>query len=438
MVQDGARIFPQSCGAVARAATCASRTMRGHETWIGNYEWEGFRYVPSGGSMFEALMPTSCDEPKLAPKSLGENDRAHALVQKTFEPRARLYPVGAVAERDAGRRGLPRVRRARARHARLPRRRGDAARGRALRARGRARAAVAALRSLAADFPIYGEYGLRRGSTPSRREVAYTYLALDQSMLFLAVANHLSPAAACSACSRRTRSWRACRCSARSRGSASTCRRRRAVAPAPAVSARSAAADPAMARLAFGARRRSIPAASATGGYARDRRPEPRGRGRRAAGAGPTFGLQQVDAAAPVAGSRRSPAARCASAIASPERSVAARAQRRDGVPGLRAVPAQDGARQPRSSRCACAGSRDEITEAHVAWVADVLDIAGVLDRVPRQLSGGAAAASRWGRALVRAGGVLSTSRSTSMRKLRPRCVRRSRSCSAAPARTML
>jgi multiple sugar transport system ATP-binding protein len=45
--------------------------------------------------------------------------------------------------------------------------------------------------------------------------------------------------------------------------------------------------------------------------------------------------------------------------------------------------------------------ARDEIAR-RVAWAADVLDIAGVLDRVPRQLSGGQQQRVAMGRALVR------------------------------------
>ena len=45
--------------------------------------------------------------------------------------------------------------------------------------------------------------------------------------------------------------------------------------------------------------------------------------------------------------------------------------------------------------------ARDEIAK-RVAWAADVLDIAGVLDRVPRQLSGGQQQRVAMGRALVR------------------------------------
>jgi hypothetical protein len=53
-------------------------------------------------------------------------------------------------------------------------------------------AAVAALRRLATDYPIYGEYGFYDAVDPLGRGVAHAYLALDQAMLFVAVANRLS------------------------------------------------------------------------------------------------------------------------------------------------------------------------------------------------------------------------------------------------------
>ena len=190
-----ARIFPQSCeGQSLEPRDVRLENVRGHETWIGNYEWEGFRYVPSwGGSMFEALMPTLVlDEPKLAPRSLGENDRVHALVQKTFASRELGYPVwglspSATPEGEGYREYGVRVLGTRGY-------RGGAVtpHAAALALAVEPEAAAAALRSLAADFPIYGEYGFYDAVDPVKKEVAYTYLALDQSMLFLAVANHLT------------------------------------------------------------------------------------------------------------------------------------------------------------------------------------------------------------------------------------------------------
>jgi hypothetical protein len=190
-----ARIFPQSCeGQTLEPRDVRLAITRGYETWLGNYEWQGVRYVPSwGGSMFEALMPTLVlDEPRLAPNSLGANDRAHARVQQAFATRELGYDVWGLSPsatpeglgyqeygvRVLGTRGY----------------RGGAVtpHAAALALAVAPDAAIAALRRLAAEYPVYGEYGFYDAVDPVRKEVAYTYLALDQSMLFLAVANQLS------------------------------------------------------------------------------------------------------------------------------------------------------------------------------------------------------------------------------------------------------
>jgi hypothetical protein len=55
--------------------------------------------------------------------------------------------------------------------------------------------ATAALRRLAADYPIYGEFGFYDAVDPKTGQVVQSYLTLDQSMLFVAVANHLTDGA---------------------------------------------------------------------------------------------------------------------------------------------------------------------------------------------------------------------------------------------------
>jgi hypothetical protein len=51
--------------------------------------------------------------------------------------------------------------------------------------------AVANLRRLAERFDVYGDFGLYDAVDPVTGAVAHTYLALDQSMILIAVANHL-------------------------------------------------------------------------------------------------------------------------------------------------------------------------------------------------------------------------------------------------------
>jgi hypothetical protein len=53
-------------------------------------------------------------------------------------------------------------------------------------------AAAANLRVLAARYPLYGEFGFYDAVDPATGAVARSYLALDQSMIFLAAANALT------------------------------------------------------------------------------------------------------------------------------------------------------------------------------------------------------------------------------------------------------
>ena len=52
-------------------------------------------------------------------------------------------------------------------------------------------AAVANLRQLANRYPIYGDFGFYDAVDPKTGQVAYNYLALNQSMILIALANHL-------------------------------------------------------------------------------------------------------------------------------------------------------------------------------------------------------------------------------------------------------
>jgi hypothetical protein len=54
-------------------------------------------------------------------------------------------------------------------------------------------AAIANLRRLVERYDIYGEYGFFDSVDPRTGTVAPAWLALDQAMLFVAVANHLEP-----------------------------------------------------------------------------------------------------------------------------------------------------------------------------------------------------------------------------------------------------
>jgi hypothetical protein len=188
------RVFPPSCtGQTLVPEGVQRRVVGGQEVLTGWYAWRGLRYVPSwGGSMFEALMPVLVlDERTYAPRSLGENDRVHATVQETYARAELGYPVWGLSPsaRPAGAYGEF--------GARVLGSRGYPAgvvtpHATALALAVAPERATEGLRALVDRYPLYGEYGFYDAVAPMSGEVAYQYLALDQSMLFLAIANHLT------------------------------------------------------------------------------------------------------------------------------------------------------------------------------------------------------------------------------------------------------
>jgi hypothetical protein len=170
-----------------------ARTVRGHTFESGLYEWNGIRYVPSwGGSMFEALMPTIVvDEQRFAPKSLGRNGESHAAVQRRYATEELGYPVfglspatrptgdsyGEYGVPDLGTLGYPAG--------------AIAPYAAALAILVEPDEAMANLRRLADRYDAYGEYGFYDSVDPASGRVAHVYLALDQSMTFIALADAL-------------------------------------------------------------------------------------------------------------------------------------------------------------------------------------------------------------------------------------------------------
>ncbi|MFI5398281.1 MAG: glucoamylase family protein [Candidatus Binatia bacterium] len=189
------RTFPTACRWQTQVPKGRPiKMVRGHEVSAGWFEWDGLRYVPSwGGSMFEALMPTLLlDEPRYAAKSLGANDAVQATVQRRYAVEELGFPVWGISSsatpagdgyseygaKVLGARGY------------------DAGAvtpyASALALSVAPEAAIANLRRLAERYEIYGEYGFYDAVDPRSGTVAYKYLSLDQSMLFIALANYLT------------------------------------------------------------------------------------------------------------------------------------------------------------------------------------------------------------------------------------------------------
>jgi hypothetical protein len=142
--------------------------------------------------MFEALMPgLVLDEQRYAPRSLGQNALAHATVQRRYALEELGYPVWglspSLSPRGDGYReyGVPVL------GARGYRPGAVTPHAAALALLVTPEAALTNLRRMTELYDVYGEYGLYDSVDPASGRVARTYLTLDQSMLFLAAANHL-------------------------------------------------------------------------------------------------------------------------------------------------------------------------------------------------------------------------------------------------------
>lgn len=189
------RTFPPDCFWQSQSPLGVRTTeVRGVPVRAGYYRWRGVKYVPSwGGSMFEALMPTIVlDETAAAPHSLGRNNAAHAIVQERFARHALGLPAwglspsatpggdryGEYGVRPLGSMGY---------------RPGPVTpHASALALAVIPNAALRNLRTLATRYRLYGDFGLYDAVDATTGQVAYKYLALDQSMLFLALANYLT------------------------------------------------------------------------------------------------------------------------------------------------------------------------------------------------------------------------------------------------------
>jgi hypothetical protein len=189
------RTFPPDCDWQSQPPKQRNpKRVRGFATTGGWYEWKELRFVPSwGGSMFEALMPTLfVDERRFAPKSLGKNAEVHVEVQRRWASEVLGWPVfglsPAVAPGPDGYReyGVPVLGTSKSYH--------EAAvtpHAVALALAVAPATATATLRELVTRYDVYGEFGFYDSVDPKSGEVGTAYLALDQGMLFLALANHL-------------------------------------------------------------------------------------------------------------------------------------------------------------------------------------------------------------------------------------------------------
>jgi len=204
-----ARTFPASFDWQSQSPKHRAERTVGEFTFPGGYyAWKGIKYLPSwGGSLFEALMPLLVlDEVRHAPASLGRNARAHAagMRGRTRRSSAALHWSISVIRCGGCRPARRRPATATANTARGFSARAVTAPGRSPRTRRRSPSphaaalallvdpipAVANLRQLAKRYPLYGDFGFYDAVDPKTGQVAHNYLALDQSMILIALANY--------------------------------------------------------------------------------------------------------------------------------------------------------------------------------------------------------------------------------------------------------
>ncbi len=189
-----ARTFPayfdwQSQSPKGRTA----KTVNGYPVIGGYYSWKGLKYVPSwGGSLFEALMPLLVlDELQYAPASLGQNAAVHTEIQRYFALEYLGYPVWGLSPSST-----PASHRYGEYGVRILGTRGYRAgvvtpHAAVLALMTKPAAALLNLRQLAQRYPLYGDFGFYDAVDPKTGQAAYNYLALDQSMILIALANYL-------------------------------------------------------------------------------------------------------------------------------------------------------------------------------------------------------------------------------------------------------
>ncbi|MGD9708973.1 MAG: glucoamylase family protein [Halothiobacillaceae bacterium] len=171
-----------------------SRLVKGYPVTGGYYAWEGIRFLPSwGGSMFEAMMPgIVLDGQTHAPQSLGRNALAHVDIQRRYAQEVLNLPVWGMSPsaNPAGGYGEYGISilgvKGYAEDVVTPHASG-------LAAMVRPEDAARNLRQLAQLYAVYGPFGFYDAVNPITGDVAYKYLALDQGMMFLGLANHLRP-----------------------------------------------------------------------------------------------------------------------------------------------------------------------------------------------------------------------------------------------------
>jgi hypothetical protein len=171
-------------------------TREGIDYFQGHYEYQGRKFIPSwGGSLFEVLMPTLVlRERELAKKGFGLNNRIMTELHRDYALEEKGYPVWGIspAATSSGRRWSYEEFGIRALGSKGYRDRGVITPHVSFLALDSLpKDAIKNIRRLLTFKNIYGEYGFYDSVNIVRGTVNPQYLALDQGMILVAIANYL-------------------------------------------------------------------------------------------------------------------------------------------------------------------------------------------------------------------------------------------------------
>jgi len=170
--------------------------LEGYKIFEGYYTYQGVRFVPSwGGSLFEFLMPTLVlKERELAPKSFGLNNRIATQIHIDYALNRQGYPVWGISPASVSSGRLWRYGEFGVKYLGVKGYRDEgviAPYAAFLALDSLPEHAVDNVRKMVEVYPIYGEYGFYDSVNVRNGNVNTQYLALDQGMILVAIANYL-------------------------------------------------------------------------------------------------------------------------------------------------------------------------------------------------------------------------------------------------------
>ena len=170
--------------------------LEGYQVFEGYYQYQDVKFVPSwGGSLFEFLMPALViKEKELAPKSFGLNNRIATEVHIDYAMNRQGYPVWGISPASTSTGRLWRYGEFGVKILGVKGYRDEgiiAPYAAFLALETLPEQAIDNIRRMLELYPLYGEYGFYDSVNVRNGRVNTQYLALDQGMILISIANYL-------------------------------------------------------------------------------------------------------------------------------------------------------------------------------------------------------------------------------------------------------